>query len=256
MQFVDTAEARKRSGLRLVTVGGVPSPWSEAAKGIFHVKKIPFVGVRFAPGDAEILEWTGCNNAPVALYDDEAPRSGWAEILLLAERVAPEPRLLPAEPEARALVFGLAHEICGEMGLGWSRRLAGIHASLESDGAQGFAKPIAAYLAPKYGYSSDTGAEAVSRVVAVLGLLAGRLRARRDADSPFILGRELSALDIYSAAFLGIIAPLPPEQCPIPDVMRKAFETVDPDTAKALDPILLEHRDFIYRDYLELPVRL
>ncbi len=28
------------------------------------------------------------------------------------------------------------------------------------------------------------------------------------------------------------------------------------DTARALDSILLEHRDFIYREYLELPLAL
>jgi hypothetical protein len=28
------------------------------------------------------------------------------------------------------------------------------------------------------------------------------------------------------------------------------------DTAKALDPILLEHRDFLYGEYLELPLTL
>ena len=256
MKFIETAEAKKHPGLRLVTVGGVPSPWSEAAKSILHVKKIPVVGVRMTPGDSELAEWTGSTRAPVAIYQDEAPRSGWAEILLLAERLAPEPGLLPADPEQRAILFGLSHEICGEMGLGWCRRLAGIHSSIESDGKVGFPKPVAEYLAPKYGYRPDNGAEARRRVVDILGLLAGRLHAQRDADSRFFLGRGLTAVDIYSATFMALFAPLPPDQCPMPEMLRRGFEAKDADTAKALDPILLEHRDFIYREYLLLPLTL
>jgi len=251
MEFIDTAQAKQRSGLRLVTVGGVPSPWSESAKGIFHVKKIPFAGVRFNPADTETRAWTGCDNAPVALFADETPRSGWAEILLLAERLRPEPRLIPEDPEQRARFFGLAHEICGEMGLGWSRRVAGVHDSLESDGKAGFPKAIAGYLGSKYGYRGDNGPECRRRAIDVLNLLARCLDGRR-----YYLGDALTALDIYSAAFMGILAPLDPENCPMPDMLRNAFESKDPDTAKALDPILLAHRDFIYREHLELPIEL
>jgi hypothetical protein len=49
---------------------------------------------------------------------------------------------------------------------------------------------------------------------------------------------------------------LPPDQCPLPDAMRPGFEAMDDDTAKALDSSLLEHRDFIYNEYLELPLTL
>ena len=140
MQFVELEAAKTRPGMRLVSVGGVPSPWSEAAKGILHVKRIPHVGVRLTSGDAAIAEWTGCDNAPVALFEDEAPRSGWAEILLLAERLAPTPRLIPEDPDERALLFGLAFEICGEDGFGWCRRLQGIVSTLEGE-ATGFPPP-------------------------------------------------------------------------------------------------------------------
>ena len=256
MEFVELAEAKARSGLRLVTVGGIPSPWSEAAKGLFRAVGIPFVGVRFAPGQAEFAEWTGCANAPAAIYEDEPPRSGWAEILLLAERLAPEPRLIPEAPEERALLFGLAHEICGEMGLGWSRRLHGIHESLDTEGRVGFPLGVAKYLAPKYGYRPDNKAEAHQRVIDVVGLLARRLRAQREAGSQFYLGDSLSALDVYSATFMVMFRPLPPEQCPMPEPLRKGFETVDPETEKLLDPLLFEHRDFVYQKYLELPMTL
>jgi hypothetical protein len=38
--------------------------------------------------------------------------------------------------------------------------------------------------------------------------------------------------------------------------MRQAFETRDAQTKTALDPILLEHRDMIYAEHLELPLSL
>jgi len=256
VEFVEIEEARARGGVRMTVVTGVPSPWGEAAKGIWHVKKIPWVAVRMPPGQNPVTEWTGSTSAPVVMYEDEAPRGGWAEILLLAERLEPAPPLLPADPEARALCLGLAHEICGEMGLGWCRRLVGIDRGIATDGAEGFPAPIARYLAGKYGWHDGCGPVARRRVVEILGMLARRLHAQRDAGSGYYLGDGLTAIDLYSAAFLVLFAPLPPEQCPIPDALRAAFENVDDETRAALDPILLEHRDRVYAEHLELPIRL
>ena len=70
--------------------------------------------------------------------DDEPPRSHWAEILALAERLAESPSLLPRAPFERTLLFGLVHELLGERGLVWSGRLLVIHAGLTSDGQRGF----------------------------------------------------------------------------------------------------------------------
>jgi hypothetical protein len=36
--YVSVEEATKRGGLRMVVLGGVPSPWGEAAKSILHIK--------------------------------------------------------------------------------------------------------------------------------------------------------------------------------------------------------------------------
>ena len=253
IEFVDVEEARARGGLRMTVVGGLPSPWGEAAKGILYVKKIPWVAVRMPPGENEVTRWTGSTSAPVAMYEDEAPRGGWVDILHLAERLEPTPPLLPADPEDRALCLGLATEICGEMGLGWCRRLDGIARSLATDGAEGFALPIAQYLGAKYGWRDGLGELAHRRVIDVLGVLARRLRARREAGSRYYFGEDLSAVDIYSATFVAMFAPLPPEHSPMPDAMRAAFETVDGETRAALDPILLEHRDHVYAAHLELP---
>jgi len=35
---------------------------------------------------------------------------------------------------------------------------------------------------------------------------------------------------------------------------RDFYTNKDPAVAAALSPLLLEHRDFIYREYLELPI--
>jgi len=254
VEFVDFEEARAMKGLRMVVVPRVPSPWGEAAKGILHVKRIPWVAVRLDVSNAELVDWIRGRSGPVAMYDDEAPRAGWAEILLLAERLAPAPTLLPARAEDRALVFGLAHEICGEMGLGWTRRLAGVRDGLR--GEPGFPRPVAAYLGDKYGYREPEAEAITPRVVALLRMLSERLHAQQAAGRPGYVGEGLTAVDIYGATFMALFEPLPAEQCPMPDAMRAAFSALDTATRDALDPILLEHRDRIYREHLELPLTL
>jgi glutathione S-transferase len=253
-QYVSVEDAMKRGGLRMVVVGGVPSPWGEAAKGILHIKGIEWVAVRLTYDSEPLKQWAGQRNGPVAIYENERPRPGWAEILLLAERLAPSPSLLPADPAERALVFGLGHEICGEAGLGWSRRLQLVHAGLQNAG--GFPAAVASYLAKKYGYSPEAGAASGARVAALLGMLAARLRAQREAGSRYYVGDQLTAVDIYSATFVAMFRPLPPDQCEMQRGTRAAFETRDAQTEAALDPILFEHRDMMYAEYLELPLSL
>ena len=90
----------------------------------------------------------------------------------------------------RALVFGLAHEICGEQGLGWSRRLQLIHAGLNNKG--GFPERVSKYLGKKYGYSQEAGANAGSRVADVLRMLASRLKEQRQAGSRYYIGDALT----------------------------------------------------------------
>ena len=126
--YLSTEQAIARPGLRMVVVGNVPSPWGEAAKGILHIKGLDWAAVRLAYDDEAQRQWAGQRSGPIAIYDKEPPRAGWAEILLLAERLAPTPALIPADAAERATMFGLAHEICGQEGLGWTRRLQLIHA--------------------------------------------------------------------------------------------------------------------------------
>lgn len=249
-EFLSLAEARKRPGLRLAVLRGFPSPWSQAARGILHIKGLDHCVC--APGESEsaadLRAWTGQDSYPAAMYADEKPRSGWAEILLLAERLAPEPALVPAEPARRAQLFGLAHEICGEMGLGWCRRLCAIHAGYIADPPD----PIARWLGDKYGYRPGDHAVAERRVVDVLGLLDATL-ARNGGE--YLLG-ELGAADVYWATFCNLIAPLPPELLALPEPMRAMFTATGPAVLDALTPALLDLRDRVYERHLVLPVPL
>jgi glutathione S-transferase len=253
-QYIDVEEAMKRHGLRMVVVGNVPSPWGEAAKGILHIKGIEWAAVRLVYDSEPLRQWAGERSGPVAIYDDEPPRAGWAEILQLAERLAPQPSLLPADSAERALVLGISQEICGEAGLGWSRRLELIHAGLQHAG--GFPERVARYLGNKYGYTPETGRAATSRVTELLGRLATRLQAQYAKGSRYYVGNSLTAVDVYSAACMALFAPLPEAQCAMTASIRTAFETCDPQTRAALDPLLLEHRDMMYAQHLELPLSL
>jgi len=253
-QYVSLEEAIERDGLRMVVVGDVPSPWTEAAKGLLHIKGIPWVAVRLVYDSEPLKQWAGQRSAPVVIYDREPPRAGWREILMLAERLVPAPSLLPADPDSRALALSLAHEICGETGLGWTRRLQLIHAGLQ--GAGGFPGRVASYLGKKYGYSPEAGADSGRRVEEMLGKLAARLKAQHDAGSRYYLGNKLTAVDVYGATFMALFAPLPPAQCEMDASTRMAFETLDAQTDAALDPVFFEHRDMMYAQHLECPLSL
>lgn len=257
LDWVDVEKAVELPGLRLVLTAGVPGPWGESAKGMFHAKKIPFARVRQdagLPNDA-LERWTGQRNAPVAVWEDERGRAGWTEIVLLAERIAPDPPLVPASAADRALMFGLCHEICSEDGWGWNRRLMLLHpllANLPEDPPDALAVPIE--LGRRYGYRPEAGEAAAGRAAAILELLSRRLLEQKGRGSRFFVGDALSALDVHWAAFAALLQPLPEELCPMQPFMRQSYTVADESVLAAADPILLEHRDFVYQEFLELPV--
>ncbi len=232
---------------------GVPSPWTEAAKGIFHVKGLHCVyGARGADEPVSaIADWAGNSEVPVVAYENEKLRTGWAEILILAERLAPEPALIPAAASDRADLFGLAHEICGEMGLGWSYRLVMVQASLGHGEQKGFSPAIGNFLGRKYGLNPSHARVAKQRVIDVLCMLSQRIAGRR-----YFIGDSLSAVDIYWATFANLITPLSVEDLPFEGPFRDAYTCVDPDILGAITPALREHQHNVYRQHLELPVPL
>jgi glutathione S-transferase len=252
-RYVTVEEAIPAPGLRMVVVGSVPSPWGEAAKGVFHVKGLDWLAVRLDYENEQLKAWAKQRSGPVAFWNDEPPRDRWNDILLLAERIAPAPSLLP-EGEQRALVLGISHEIMGEQGLCWSRRLRMVHAGLQGTG--GFPAQPAQYLARKYGYDAQTPENASKRIVEVLTMLTARLKAQRAAGSDYLVGDKLTAADIYAATALALFRPLPEEQCTMRPTTRAAFGLREADTEAALGDVLVEHRDMVYRKHLELPLAL
>ena len=87
---------------------------------------------------------------------------------MLAERIAPAPRLVPEEPRERALVFGYGFEICGELGFGWARRLMMFDRMLPpGDDPLAGVGPVQT-LARRYGYSRDAARSARDRCARTL----------------------------------------------------------------------------------------
>ena len=258
LKYVSIEEARSMTGLRLILGAyAVPGPWREACKGIFYVKKIPYVPVASAGkdgSDGELRKWTAQASAPVAVWNDERPRSTWIEQLYLAERLASTPPLIPASLEDRVLMFGYGNEICGENGFAWSKRLTMIHAMLSNPKVDEANRKFWIYMGNKYGYSPAAAEAAPARMAEILQHLGTRLEQQRAKGSKFFIGGQISALDIYWATFAALIQPLPPELCPMATAFRDFYTNKDPVVAVALSPLLLEHRDFIYREYLELPI--
>lgn len=247
--YVPIAEARNLKGLRLVMAAGVPGPWGVAAKAILDVKGLPYTPVAQVAGEpnTDLMEWTGQNNAPIIVYNDERARSGWAEILLLAERLQPEPALIPASPEQRALMLGLSHEICGEQGLGWAARLV-LFILQEQAGETG-------YTALKSRYSSgETLEQCVARVNAIVGMLERQMERQAQAGSDYLIGDSLTALDLYWMAFSNLLDPMAPDLCEMPDFYRQIGPAIVPQLSGPVPEILLAQRDRTARRHLPLPL--
>src|SRR5262245_58906971 len=191
LKYVSLEEARSMTGLRLILGAyAVPGPWREACKGIFYVKKISYVPVASAGkdgSDLELREWTAQTSAPVAVWNDERPRSTWLEQLYLAERLEPDPPLIPAGVEDRVQMIGLINEICGETGLAWSGRLRYLHQVLRvkdpgarpttSDAQQ--MRALAQQLGEKYGYTPEAAEAAPGKLLEVLRGLSARMEQQR-----------------------------------------------------------------------------
>ena len=252
-RFVSIAQARTAPGLRMACLRGVPSPWTEAAKGIFHVKRLPCVYAAQSEDepDGALAAWAGDVGVPVVAHENEPLRTGWAEILLLAERLAPTPALIPAHADQRALLFGLAHEICGEMGFGWAYRLVMIQQSLGHGEGARFPPNVANYLAAKYGFNPAHVRAAKGRVLDVLRLLSERIAGQR-----YLLGDSLTAVDIYWATFANLILPLPEAQLAAVPMIRAAYTCTDAEILAAVSNELHAHQRRVYQDHLELPVPL
>jgi glutathione S-transferase len=256
MQYLSVEQGRARPGLRLVLTRGVPGPWGELAKAILHVKGLAYAAVAQEAGgdDAALVAWTGAANAPTAVWNGEPARTDRNGILFLAERLAPDPSLLPADARERALALGLCDAIAGESGFGWCRRLMMIERMTRAPGLPEPARALRDRLAWRYGWSEAAAAAAPGRCAAVLGLLAERLHAQAARGSRYLFGDALGVADLTWASFAVLVRPLPPDVCPMPAQTRALYEAKHPALEAALDPALLAHRDFVYERHLALPL--
>ncbi|WP_437672161.1 glutathione S-transferase C-terminal domain-containing protein [Sorangium sp. So ce131] len=254
VEFVDVATAKAARGVRMVASGMVPSPWSEAAKGLFRLQGVPVRVVRYSRDDAELAAWMRADNVPVVFHDDEPPRVHWAAITTLAARLGPPGALLPDDLDHRVRTVGLLNEIAGEEGLGWNARLLMLHASMTSGGQRGFPLPVAHYLAARYGYSAAIDIDRVrARIARTLAALAARL----DGGREYLAGDRPDALDVYAATFLTPLCPIPESDCPrLQPLLRQAFATAHEAMGDAVPRALVEHRRRMYERHLGWPIEI
>jgi glutathione S-transferase len=255
VDHIEPKIAQSMPGLRLALTCRIPNPFCEAAKSVFHVKGIPFLPVaqHAAQPNEDLKAWTGHRNAPVAIWNDEPARAGWAEILMLAERLNPEPPLLPADRLLRAEVFGICHEICGEGGFAWNSRFMMFpqEASNDTGAEKGSWDEL---LHRQYGASREQVEKAPERAASVLRFLADKLHRQAERGSPYFVGDSLTGADVYWAAMSIGVSQLPTEWSATPGFLRKVWAAMGEKLKDALDPILIEHRDRIYSTYLKLPL--
>jgi glutathione S-transferase len=255
IEYVEVEQAIGMSGLRVVLSPGLPQPWSEAAKGLLHIKRIPYIKVRqeLFGENLPLLRWTAQASAPVAVWNDEPPRSSWIDQLYLFERLAPEPAMIPSDFDQRILMFGLAREICGECGYTWHVRHEVVQKHTASAPDEATRATFKAH-GDKYGFTPKLGATAVDKLTEILLRLGAHLERQRRHGSKYFVGNSLTALDVYWACHATTILPLPPEVCPMPETFRAVYTATNPRILAAVSPILLAHRDFIYQKHLELPL--
>ena len=247
MNYVEPAEAREMDGLRLALTAHAPAPYSLSARAILDHHGVPYVPVLQVGGgpNEDLVAWTGHRNAPVAMYNDEAPRVGWLEILNLAERLGSGPSLIPSDIDDRMLMVALSNELIGENGFIWDLRIVMLGLGGPEQAARARARNP---MYDQYGYSEEAVAQGVARAGAVLDRLTAQLTAQRDAGRRYLVGDALSAVDIYWVYFSQAVGTFPEAVCPMPEGMRTVYDAV----GKLLgdrDPILVEQRDRVLSEH-------
>ncbi len=253
MEFQSFEQLRDQQGLRMFLVAGTPSPWGQAAKAMAEYKGLDCAFGAWIPGELneELAAWSGFNSGPIVAFDNEKPMDKWNDILFLLERLAPSPSLIPKDAKDRAKMFGLSHEICGELGLGWNRRLAMFHPIMQSGQApEGLTRMV-----DKYQYNAADAAAASERVVATLNLLTDQLAVQQARGSDYFIGDSITALDFYWCAFSNLIEIMSWEKIPVAEDWRGLFVHDDHNVHDAHSDLLKAHRDRIFDAHFENPMQ-
>jgi len=235
-------------GLRITFLPGLPGLFAEALKNICDVKKVEYIRAIHPYGDKEaqagLYQLTSQRSLPTMLYNDDPPRSALIEQINLAEKLgAPgSPMLIPSNVQDRILMFGLLNELAGENGIVYTIRLMG-----------GPKSP----LAVKYGYTAEAAAAGEQKVADGLHALNAQLEAQKSHGSKFFVGDSISVLDIYWATMSLMLCGVPEEFMPRTKENRGLIKGFDapkpPKIAAAITPLLTEHREYIYRNFLVTP---
>ncbi|MDA1074382.1 MAG: glutathione binding-like protein [Proteobacteria bacterium] len=252
LEYIEPIVARDMPGLRLALTAHMPAPYSMSARAILDLKKVGYVPVnQVAAGANEVLQaWTGHRNAPVAVYENEAPRTGWLEILHLAERLGKGPSLIPSDLRERMLMIGLINELIGEDGWIWNLRVLMLGMVGPERAAKGLkTNPMYA----QYGYSEAAQKQAGAKAREILDMFTSHLKSQRDRGSHYVIGEALSAADIYWACFSLLAKTLPADVCAIPAGLRKSYD-LGSEAIGGCDPILIEQRDWVFENHLSLPM--
>ena len=194
-----------------------------------------------------LVAWTGHRNAPVAVYENEAPRVGWLDILNLAERLGSGTTLFPEDIDERMQMIGMINELIGENGWVWNMRLLMLGLGGPERSAQAAEKNP---MYRDYGYSEQAKAEALVKARSVLVRFAAYMQA---GGGRYLSGSRLSAIDLYWVYFSNLLQTLPEKDCPMPGGLRRSYDTAA-DMLGPYAPILIEQRDFIITEHIALPM--
>jgi len=255
--FIGLEEAAAmKTGTRVTFVPGMPAVFSEALKNICFVKGVPLIrvvhphmGIDKATGkdrQEKLYELTSQTGLPTMFHNEERPRNVWIEQLALAERIgAPgSPSLIPDDFELRSEALGLCAVVMGEDGMVWNMRIL-----------------IDTPLGRKYGYSEEACSNAPDKVAAVISLIDRRLEAQEEFGSQYLVGKTLTAADVYWATVSISILPPPPEIMPVTRQNKRALEyfamnSKIPVISEALSPRIENHQRYILTTYCETPAVL
>ena len=253
MEFIEVENARHMPGLKLVQTVGFPGPWGQAVKKMFGHKNVPVVPVAQYAGQENkaLVEWLGIRNAPIIVPENGPPLTRWLDQIMFLETYAPAPAVLPRDSASRATVFGIVNELAGEWGYGWCRRLMLFDDAFQANSSPEFRNsPTMQSMKAEYGYNEKSAAASPDRCVDILNMMSARLKDQRARGSDFLVGSDLSAADIYWATFSTMLQPLDDDLCPMSGELRESRTVRHPAILAAKDPILLEHRDMVYRKHL------
>ncbi len=249
MQYTDPGTAQSMTGLRLALTAHMPAPYSMSARAVLDHHQVPYAAVEQvgAGANPDLVAWTRHRNAPVAVYNDEAPRIGWLEILNLAERLGSGASLIPQDIGTRMQMIAWINELIGENGLVWNLRILMLGLG-GAERAEAEAQRNPMYR--DYGYAEGTHTGAREKAEDILEQFTAHALAQ---PGHYLIGDRYSAIDIYWAYFSLLLKTLPDADCPMPKGLRLAYDRSS-EIIGGCDAKLIACRDHTFANHLTLPM--